>query len=110
MYTQRGAVGGGKGGGLGSGVLGYSANLSFTSPDQGISPAFNWNNGVPAYQQPPFFDPTFGTAFNGTSSIAASPTYGDPAIGGTPPRYQDWNFSIERALTRSLTLGAAYAG
>jgi hypothetical protein len=110
MYTHRGAVGGRGGGRFGTDVLGYSANPSFTSPDQGISPAFNWNNGVPAYQQPPFFDPTFGTAFNGTASIAASPTYGDPAIGGIPPRYQNWNLSIERALTRSLTLGAAYVG
>ena len=110
MYTHRGAVGGRNGGRFGTDVLGYSANPSFTSPNQGISPAFNWNNGVPPYQQPPFFDPTFGTDYNGTGSAPASPTFGDPAIGGTPPRYQNWNFSMERALTQNLMLGAAYVG
>jgi len=110
MYTHRGAVGGRNGGRFGTDVLGYSANPSFTSPDQGISPTFNWNSGVPPYQQPPFFDPTFGTAFNGTSLPAASPTYGDPSIGGIPPRYQNWNINVERALTHSLMVGAAYVG
>lgn len=110
MYTHRGAVGGRGGGRFGTDVLGFSASPSFISPDQGISPAFNWNNGVPPYQQPPFFDPAFGTGFNGTGSASATPTYGDPSIGGMPPRYQNWNFSIERAMTHTLTLGAAYVG
>ena len=110
MYTHRGAVGGRGGGRFGTDLLGYTASPSFISPDQGISPAFNWNNGVPPYQQPPFFDPTFGTDFNGAGSAAATVTYGDPSLGGIPPRYQNWNLSIDRALTSTLTLSAAYVG
>ena len=37
-------------------------------------------------------------------------TYGDPEIGGRPPRYQNWNAGFQRALTRTITLGASYAG
>src|SRR5205823_2111287 len=110
MYTHRGAVGGRGGGRFGTDTLGFTASPVFTSPDSGITPAFYWDNGVPAYQHPPIFDPTFGTDFNGTSAVAASPTFGDPKIGGKPPRYQNWNFSIERAVTNSLTVGAAYVG
>jgi len=110
MYTHRGAVGGRGGGRFGTDTLGYTASPSFSSPDSGISPAFNWNTGVPAYQHPPIFDPTFGTGFNGTSAIPASPTYGDPTIGGKPPMYQNWNISFERSLTANLTMGAAYVG
>lgn len=110
MYTHRGAVGGRGGARTGTGTLGYSAGLSFTSPDQGISPAFYWDNGVPSYRKPPFFDPTYGTAFNGITANGSTMQYGDPSLGGVPPRYQNWNFGVERALTPTVTLGVAYVG
>lgn len=108
MYTHRGATGGRGGGRTGTGTLGLSASPSYTSPDQGISPSFYWDNGVPAYQRPPFFDITYGTGFNGTGNPAATMQYGDPSIGGRPPRYQNWNFGIERAVTNTLVLSVAY--
>ena len=37
-------------------------------------------------------------------------TFGDPEIGGRPPRYQNWNAGVQRTLWRTLTLGATYAG
>jgi hypothetical protein len=110
MYTRRGGVGGRVGARTGTDILGFSASPTFVSPDQGISPAFNWNNGVPGYQQPPFFDPTYGTGFNTSGATAASINYGDPSLGGVPPRYQDWNLSVGRALPGSLVIGAAYVG
>ncbi len=110
MYTRRGAVGGRGGARTGTDVLGYSASPSFTSNDNGISPAFYWDNGVPPYQKPPFFDPTYGTDYNGTDARPATMNYGDPELGGKPPRYQNWNLSIDRAITAGLTLGAAYIG
>ena len=110
MYTRRGAVGGRGGARTGTGTLGLSASPSFTSPDQGISAAFNWNNGVPAYDKPPFFDPTLGTQFNGLGKTGATMQYGDPTIGGKPPYYQNWNFGIERALTATLTASVSYVG
>ena len=35
-------------------------------------------------------------------------TYGDP--DSQPPRYQNWNLSVQRSLTNSLVLTAAYVG
>lgn len=110
MYTHRGAVGGRGGGRTGTGTLGLSASPSYASLDQGISPAFYWDNGIPAYQKPPFFDPTLGTGFNGSGATAATMQFGDPAIGGIPPMYQNWNFGFERSLTKTTTLSAAYVG
>jgi len=110
MYTHRGAVGGRGGGRYGTDTLGYTASPIFNTPDSGISPAFYWDQGLPSYQHPPIFDPSFGTGFNGTNAAAASVTYGDPEIGGKPPRYQNWNFGLERAITSSLTMSASYVG
>ena len=110
MYTHRGASGGRGGGRTGTGTLGFSASPSYASPDQGISPSFYWDNGIPAYQRPPFFDATYGTGFNGTGNPAVTMQYGDPAISGRPPRYQNWNFGIERAIFHTLTFGASYVG
>jgi hypothetical protein len=109
MYTRRGAVGGRAGARNGTGTLGFSANASFPSPN-GFSPAYNWNNGVPAYARPPFFDPTLNAGFVTGRSTGGGVTYGDPDIGGRPPRYQNWNAGLQYALTSTLTVGAAYAG
>jgi hypothetical protein len=110
MYTHRGGVGGRGGGRFGTDTLGYTASPVFNTPDSGISPAFYWDQGVPPYQHPPIFDPSFGTGFNGTNAAPATVTYGDADIGGKPPRYQNWNFGLERAVTSNLTIGASYVG
>jgi hypothetical protein len=110
MYTRRGAVGGRGNARTGTGTLGYSASPSFVTLDAGISPAFYWDQGVPPYSPPPFFDPAFGTGFNGSGRAASTMTYGDPEIGGRPPRYQNWNFGFERAVTQTLNLGVNYVG
>ena len=55
MYTRHGAVGGRGGAREGTGKLGFTAAPGFPSPDT-FSPAFDWDDGVPAYQKPPFFD------------------------------------------------------
>ena len=109
MYTHRGAVGGRGGARTGTGTLGFSATPSYTSLDA-VSPAFYWDNGIPPYVKPPFFDPTLGTAFNGITATGSTMQYGDPTLGGRPPYYQDWNFGIERALTASTTLTVNYVG
>lgn len=109
MYTHRGAVSGRGGGRIGTGVLGFSANPSYTSLD-GVSPALYWDNGIPAYQKPPFFSPTLGTAFNGITATGSTMQFGDPQIGGHPPYYQDWNFGIQRATTPTTTLTVNYVG
>ena len=111
MYTHRGAVGGRGGGRTGTGTVGFSATPAFTAPSgTNYDPAFLWDKGLPAYQPPPFLNPTYGTEFNGISTVGVTMQYGDPTLGGVPPRYQNWNFSIDHALTSTLTVGAAYVG
>jgi hypothetical protein len=109
MYSRRGAVGGRAGARNGTGTLGFSANASFPSAD-GFSPAYNWNNGVPSYPAPPFFDPALNTGFVTGRPTGGGVTYGDPEIGGRPPRYQNWNAGLQYQLTPAITVGATYAG
>src|SRR5260370_24090483 len=108
-YTHRGAVGGRNGARQGTGTLGYSAGPSFTSLANFV-PAYYWDDGVPSYTKPPFFDLTLNTGFNTTTPQGGSITYGDPTIGGHPPRYQNWSARIQLAVTHTLTQTVRYAG
>ena len=108
-YSRRGAVGGRAGARNGTGTLGFSANASFPSPNT-FDPSYNWNNGVPAYPPPPFFDPTLNAGFVTGRGTGGSVTFGDADIGGRPPRYQNFNAGFQRALTKLITFGASYAG
>ena len=109
-YSRRGAVGGRAGARNGTGTLGFSANASFPSPNASFTPAYNWNDGVPAYAPPPFFDPSLNAGFVTGRGTGGSVTYGDPEIGGRMPRYQNWNTGVQYALLRSVTVSASYAG
>jgi len=109
MYTRHGAVGGRGGARDGTGKLGFTAAPGFPSPD-GFSPAFDWDDGVPAYERPPFFDATLNTGFNAVRTTAGSVNFDNPEEGARPPRYQNWNLSIQRSLTPTITLTAGYAG
>src|SRR5204862_3104358 len=104
-YSRRGAVGGRNGARNGTGTLGFSANASFPSIN-GFDSAYNWNNGIPPYPAPPFFDPTLNARSVARRGTGGSLTAGDPEIGGRPPRYQNWNAGLQFALTRTITLGA----
>ncbi len=109
-YSRRGAVGGRAGARNGTGTLGFSANASFPSPNASFTPAYNWNDGVPGYLPPPFFDPSLNAGFVTGRPSGGGVTYGDPEIGGRMPRYQNWNAGFQYALLRSVTVGASYAG
>ena len=108
-FSRRGAVGGRAGARNGTGTLGFSANVTYPSPN-GFDPSYNWNNGVPAYAPPPFFDPTLNAGFVTSRGTGGSVTYGDPDIGGRPPRYQNWNVGVQHSVIKSVTVGVAYAG
>ena len=109
-YSRRAAVGGRAGARNGTGMLGFSANASFPSPNASFAPAYNWNDGVPGYPPPPFFDPSLNAGFVTGRASGGSVTYGDPDIGGRMPRYQNWNAGFQYALHRTITVGASYAG
>ena len=109
MYTRHGAVGGRGGAREGTGKLGYTAAPGFVSGDT-FSPAFDWDDGVPAYQKPPFIDSTLNTGFTAERPTAGSVAFDNPEEGARPPRYQNWNLSVQRAITDSITLTAGYVG
>jgi hypothetical protein len=108
-YSRRGAVGGRAGARNGTGMLGFSASPSFPSPN-GFDPAYNWNTGVPPYPDPPFFDPSLNAGFVTGRGSGGSVTYGDPEIGGRPPRYQNWNAGVQFGLSSKVVIAATYAG
>ncbi len=69
------------------------------SLDNGITPAFKMDDGLPPYQKPPVIDPSFA---NGQS-----PAYWDNDAVRMPQNYQ-WTFSIQRQLGSSFVAEAAY--
>ena len=109
MYTRHGAVGGRGGAREGTGKLGFTAAPGFPSPDT-FSPAYDWDDGIPAYQKPPFFDATLNTGFTTERLTGGSVAFDNPEEGARPPRYQNWNLSVQRAITPSLTLTVGYVG
>ncbi len=110
MYSRHGAVGGRAGARDGTGKLGYTASPGFNSLDGGITPAFWWDDGIPPYQKPPFIDATLNTGFTTERPSGGSVTFDSPEEGARPPRYQNWNFSIQQALPAGMTLTLAYSG
>src|SRR5262249_25115201 len=106
MYSRSGAVGGRDGARIGTGLTGINANAPIVSPNGSFIPALFWDNGIPPYAKGPIYDETYQTGFyangSGGSVPGGSVTYGDPF--SQPPRYQNWNLSVQRALTQSLVV------
>lgn len=108
-YVHAGGVGGRVNGRQGLSQLGFNTAASFASPSAGVQ-AFNWDNGYPAYQAPPFLNPGYGTGFITANPTGAQTiTYGDPKIGAKPPYYVNWSLSLQRTLPGSLLLNGAYS-
>jgi len=83
-------------------IYGFNAAPSYTSPDAGVTPAFNWDNGFPTnWPRPPFIDPTVQNGSN-VNMIGR----GD----GRPPYFQDFQFSVQQQLASSLIVEASYVG
>ena len=103
-----GALGGGT---SDPGQLGYTASPSFTSPNAGITAAFNWNNGVPAYTPPPFIQSTLNTGYNTTTgATGGSVTYTEPNTAGRSAYTENWNLTIQQQLTPATALSISYSG
>ncbi|MGH9632436.1 MAG: TonB-dependent receptor domain-containing protein [Bryobacteraceae bacterium] len=69
------------------------------SLDNGVTPAFLFDEGLPPYTRPPVIDPSF--------SNGGTPAYWDNEAVRLPENYQ-WTFSIQRQLTDTLVLETAY--
>lgn len=74
-------------------------NFNISTQDNGITPYFLIDDGIPAYQRPPVADPSFA---NGQS-----PAYWDNEAVRLPENIQ-YTFSTQRQLARSLVLETAY--
>ena len=79
---------------------GFIGQYAFASPDQGITPAFNWDQGLPPYPLPPQINPSF--ANNGNVD------YWNGQSATRPPEVAFWTFSIQRELTKSTVFEADY--
>jgi len=107
FYTRAGDLGSG---GIAPSTDGYSATPSFGTPDGGKTQAFTLAQGFPAFAHPPFFDPTIYTGYTTTTPYGVGgPSYIDPYGGGKAPYYEDWNFTVQRQVTPTLSVTAAYA-
>ncbi len=110
-YSRRGAVGGRAGARNGTGLLGFSANASFPSPNASFAPAYNWNDGVPGYAPPPFFDPSLNAGFVTGRANRRQRHVWRPRDRRTHAALS----KLERRrcstrVLRNVTVGASYAG
>ncbi len=81
---------------------GFIGQYVFASPDSGITPAYNLDQGLPAYPLPPLIDPTFSNNnavdwFNGQAASR-------PAV------YDNWTASVQREVRKGLTVEVDYNG
>jgi len=107
MYTRRGAVGGREGARQGTLFVGINASPALTAVNA-YDPAYYFQNGVPAYVKGPIYDETYLSGFATGRGAGGGMNYANP--NSVPPRYINWNLSIQRSLTPSLVVTAAYVG
>jgi hypothetical protein len=80
--------------------VGWGGTVNAVSVDNGITPAFNWNNGFPPiFPRFPLFDPGI---VNGSSLEHIDPT------NVRPGRTQNLSFGLERELPGSIAVKAEY--
>ena len=79
---------------------GFSTTASFATGDNGITPAFNWDNGFPQnFSRPPDFSPYQA---NGQNATVVLP--GDYTL----PRKVQWNLTLERQFGDDIGVSAGY--
>jgi hypothetical protein len=89
-------------------VSGSAHNQGFTltdnrsNPNNGIQPLFLLNQGFPSYAVPPFINPAVS---NGTTV-----SWWQGAETTHPPTFDNFNFSIQRQLSKNMVLEASYNG
>jgi hypothetical protein len=85
-------------------TFGYGFNVAHVvqTPNTGVTPAFNWDQGVPqTFVPPPSIRPDVA---NG------SEVHYIGAGDGRPPYFQDWSFGIQREFPASMLVEVAYVG
>jgi hypothetical protein len=82
--------------------LGFSAHPTWSSGNQGVTPAYYWDKGYPDWQRPPFISPELNTG--------STVTWSDPNNLAMAPSNASWNLAISRAMRGNLVLNVNYAG
>lgn len=79
---------------------GYIGQYAFTSTNQGITPAFNWDVGLPSYPLPPQLNPAFDNNNN--------TNYWNGHDATRMPEILAYTFSIQRQISASTVLEVDY--
>jgi carboxypeptidase family protein len=81
---------------------GFIGQYVFASADSGVTPAFNLDQGLPAYPLPPLIDPTFSNnnAVDWFNGQAAS----------RPATYDNWTVSVQREVRKAMSVELDYNG
>jgi hypothetical protein len=83
--------------------MGFSTTQTFDTLDQGNTPAFLLDNGMPTdWPRPPFLSPAFGNNNNVSASIRDD--------SARMPLTQNWRLDIQRELPGGTVLELAYVG
>jgi hypothetical protein len=89
--------------GVGRPSTGFSITPTFSSADNGVTPAFYWDNGFPqSFSHPPLISPTVA---NGQGA-----TIVQKATGGIIPNSQQWNITLEHQFGGNILVSGAYVG
>lgn len=81
---------------------GFIGQYVFNSLDQGLTPAFKLDQGLPAYPLPPSINPSFS---NGNTI-----DYWQGQEATRAPENNSWTLSIQRQVTKNMVLEATYNG
>jgi len=79
---------------------GYIGQYAFASTNQGVTPAFNWDVGLPPYPLPPQLNPAFDNNNN--------TNYWNGSNATRMPEILAYTFSIQRQLSTSTLIEADY--
>ena len=86
---------------------GYFARYNFSSSDQGITPAFNWDVGLPPYPLPLSVDPK--AKLDPTIANNDEVHYHQPYDSTRSPESLYWTFNIQREIAGNTVLEIGYS-
>ena len=81
---------------------GFIGQYEFTNGDNGVTPTFLLDNGIPSYPLPPQINPSF------SNNLGIDYWNGDAAL--TPATYDSWTISVQREVRRGMTVEVDYNG
>ena len=86
---------------------GYFARYNFSSTDQGITPAFNWDAGLPPYPLPITLDPNakLDPAIANNDEVHYH-QFGDAT---RPPENLYWTFNVQREIAGNTVVEVGYS-